>query len=64
MFATASVLDILIRAQKGMRQAITGDPNKRIRDHMKETPQVKMLDKVSFTMGVIVITFTEFIILR
>ena len=47
-----------------MRQAITGDPNKRIRDHMREAPQVKMVDKVSFSMGVIVITFTEFLIMR
>lgn len=47
-----------------MRQAITGDPNKRIRDHMNEAPQVKMLDKFSFTMGVGVITLAEFIILR
>ncbi len=31
---------------------------------MKETPQVKLLDKVSFTAGVGVITLTEFLILR
>ena len=31
---------------------------------MKETPQVKLLDKVSFTAGVVVITFTEFLIMR
>ena len=47
-----------------MRAAITGDPNKRIRDHMKGAPQVKMIDKVSFSMGVVVITFTEFLIMR
>ena len=29
------------RAAKRMRKAITGDPNKRIRDHMKEVPQVQ-----------------------
>ena len=52
------------RAQKQMRQAITGDPNKRIRDHMTEAPQVKMMDKISFTMGVITITFTEYLIMR
>ena len=47
-----------------MRQAITGDPNKRIRDHMSEAPQVKMMDKLSFTMGVSVITFSEWVIMR
>jgi hypothetical protein len=36
----------LFSAQKQWRKTITGDANKRIRDHMKETPQVKMLDKV------------------
>ena len=40
-----------LRAQRKWRQAVTGDPKKRIRDHMKETPQVKMLDKFSFTLG-------------
>ena len=43
---------------------MTGDPDKRIRDHMKETPQVKMLDKFSFTLGVIVICLSEWLILR
>lgn len=53
-----------IKAQKKVRGVITGDPNKRIRDHLKEPPQVRFLDKFSFTLGVLVITFTEFIILR
>ena len=45
-------------------QAVTGDPNKRIRDHMKEVPQVKMIDKFSFTIGVVIICLMEFIALR
>ena len=52
------------RAQRRWRKAVTGDPDKRIRDHMKETPQVKMLDKFSFTLGVIVICLSEWLILR
>jgi len=36
------------RAQRRWRAVVTGDPNKRIRDHMKETPQVKMMDKASW----------------
>eukprot|EP00095_Tigriopus_kingsejongensis_P004040 maker-scaffold5_size1054832-snap-gene-5.7 protein:Tk04040 transcript:maker-scaffold5_size1054832-snap-gene-5.7-mRNA-1 annotation:"Protein of unknown function DUF2838" len=52
------------KTKKQMREVITGDPNKRIRDHLKEEPQVKMIDKFSFTLGVLVITFTEYIIMR
>ena len=47
-----------------MRKVITGDPNKRIRDHMKEVPQVKKMDKFSFTLGVAAIVFTEYLIFR
>ena len=57
-------LFIIFRAKRSWRKAVTGDPDKRIRDHMKETPQVKMLDKISFTMGVIVICLSEWLILR
>ena len=39
------------RARGKWRETVTGDHNKRIRDYMKETPQVKMLDKFSFTLG-------------
>ena len=53
-----------IRAQRKWREAVTGDPNKRIRDHMKETPQVKMLDKFSFTLGVMTICLSEWLLLR
>ena len=58
------MLYFISRAQEKVRGVITGDPNKRIRDHMKEEPQVKLLDKFSFTLGVLVITFTEYIIMR
>jgi len=56
--------EVPIKAKRSWRKAVTGDPDKRIRDHMKETPQVKMLDKISFTMGVIVICLSEWLILR
>lgn len=46
------------------RKAVTGDPNKRIRDHMKEVPQVKMIDKLSFTFGVLCICGSEWLALR
>jgi len=53
-----------IRARRKWRETVTGDPNKRIRDHMKETPQVKMLDKFSFTLGVLTICLSEWLLLR
>jgi len=56
--------EVPIKAKRRWRKAVTGDPNKRIRDYMKETPQVKMQDKFSFTLGVIVICLSEFLILR
>ncbi len=55
---------LMAAGKSTLRQKITGDRNKRIRDHMKEVPQVKLMDKVSFTMGVLVIVFTEFLIMR
>ena len=55
---------IFFRAKRAWRKRVTGDPNKRIRDYMKETPQVKLQDKISFTLGVIVICLAEFLILR
>jgi len=52
------------RAQRKWRKAVTGDPEKRIRDHMKEVPQVKMVDKLSFTFGVLCICGSEWLALR
>jgi len=52
------------RAQRKWRKAVTGDPDKRIRDHMKEVPQVKMIDKLSFTFGVMCICGSEWLALR
>ena len=52
------------RAKSEFRKVVTGDPNKRIRDHMKEVPQVKLMDKLSFTLGVLCICATEWMALR
>ena len=43
---------------------MTGNPDKKVRDYMKEVPQVKLVDKLSFTFGVMVIIATEFLALR
>jgi len=52
------------RARRKWRKVVTGDPEKRIRDHMKEVPQVKMIDKISFTFGVLCICGSEWLALR
>jgi len=52
------------RARRKMRKVVTGDPDKRIRDHFKEVPQVKMIDKLSFTFGVLTICGLEWLALR
>lgn len=53
-----------VKAKRRWRKAVTGDPDKRIRDHMKEVPQVKMIDKLSFTFGVLCIAGSEWLSLR
>jgi len=62
------VQEILTKAgnevREDWRKVVTGDPNKRVRDYMKETPQVKKKDKFSFTLGVMTITLSEWLILR
>jgi len=51
-------------AKRRLRKAVTGNPEKKVRDYMKEVPQVKFVDKLSFTFGVICIVLTEFLALR
>jgi len=53
-----------VQLKSKWRKVVTGDPDKRIRDHMKEVPQVKFVDKLSFTLGVVVIVLSEWIALR
>jgi len=52
------------RAKRRLRKAVTGNPDKKVRDYMKEVPQVKLVDKLSFTFGVMCIVATEFLALR
>jgi len=52
------------KARQSWRGVVTGNPDKKIRDYMKEVPQVKFVDKLSFTFGVTCIVVTEFLALR
>jgi len=47
------------------REAISGDPEKRIRDHMDDREvqkRVKLVDTASFTLGIVMIMFAEFLL--
>jgi len=46
------------------RKIVTGDPKKRVSEYMTETPQVKLKDKFSFTLGVMTISLSQWLILR
>lgn len=59
-----AVHDMEQEVVRKVRTAVTGDPSVRVRDHMKEVPQVKMIDKISFTLGVITIVGSEWLALR
>uniref|UniRef100_A0A6U2ZWK0 Glycerophosphocholine acyltransferase 1 n=1 Tax=Lotharella globosa TaxID=91324 RepID=A0A6U2ZWK0_9EUKA len=43
------------------RRIITGDSNKKVREYIKEPPVAKLIDCVSFTLGVILLVSAEFV---
>lgn len=48
------------------REAISGDPDRRIRDHMDDKEvqkRVKLVDTASFTLGIVMIMFAEFLLI-
>jgi hypothetical protein len=44
------------------RKLITGDRGKRVRDFVKEPPVVRLIDRVSFFLGVVTFAATDFIL--
>ncbi len=46
------------------RKVITGSSDKRVRDFIKEAPVVKTIDKVSFTLGVMMLLLVEYMALE
>jgi len=54
----------IFQVREHWRKIVTGDPKKRVTDYMHETPQVKMKDKFSFTLGVLAISLSQWLILR
>eukprot|EP00041_Stephanoeca_diplocostata_P027794 m.772165 g.772165 ORF g.772165 m.772165 type:complete len:475 (-) comp23246_c0_seq23:1630-3054(-) len=45
------------------RRVITGDKKKPVREFVQEVPIVKKVDKISFTMGVLVMILSEYILI-
>ena len=63
-FHLPSLGDSQERARRSWRKVVTGDPDKKIRDFVKEVPQVKTMDKFAFTFGVGCICLSEYLALR
>ena len=51
---------LLCRARRKWRKVVTGDPNKRIRDHMREVPQVRIQGSGPFLLTWKSFLFVEF----
>eukprot|EP01084_Bolivina_argentea_P091996 165569_1 len=56
-------LTFRINVQKSLRTAITGNPNRSIRRHIQEPPQIKFIDKMSFTLSVLTLILSELFLL-
>lgn len=51
------------KVQEVRRRAITGDKDKRVRDYVKmEVPGVRLVDKISFTLGVLGLNITQLVL--
>lgn len=55
------------QAQKRMRKIVTGDVNRSVREHvrqrLKNPPVVRLIDRISFTMGITNMMFTQAVLL-
>lgn len=56
----------LMRANltKRWRKTVTGDETKRVRDHIREPPVARRIDKLAFTFGVLNLTVSEFMLVK
>ena len=59
-------LTALLRAnvQRRWRKVVTGDETKRVRDHIREPPVSRNIDKMAFTFGVLNLTISEFMLVK
>jgi len=56
-------LSFRVNMQKSLRTAITGNPNRSIRRHIQEPPQIKFIDKMSFTLSMLTLLISELFLL-
>ena len=59
----SKTLKFRVNVQKSLRTAITGNPNRSIRRHIQEPPQIKFIDKMSFTLSVLTLILSELFLL-
>jgi len=52
-----------INVQKSVRRSITGDANRSLRRYIQEPPQIKFIDKMSFSVSVLILLLSEFLML-
>jgi hypothetical protein len=50
--------------QKRWRKAVTGDETIRVRDHIRNPPVARRIDKLAFTFGVLNLTVSEFMLVK
>ena len=56
-------LKFRVNVQKSIRKRITGNENRSIRRHIQEPPQIKFIDKISFTLSVLTLLLSELFLL-
>eukprot|EP00484_Ammonia_sp_Unknown_P025688 CAMPEP_0197034094 /NCGR_PEP_ID=MMETSP1384-20130603/12302_1 /TAXON_ID=29189 /ORGANISM="Ammonia sp." /LENGTH=540 /DNA_ID=CAMNT_0042463977 /DNA_START=23 /DNA_END=1645 /DNA_ORIENTATION=+ len=56
-------LKFRVDVQKSLRRRITGNPNRSIRRYIKEPPQIKFIDKMSFTLSMLTLLLSELFLL-
>ena len=57
-------VEIRVNFKKQLRSTITGDPNRSLRRHIQEAPQIKFIDKACFTFSIMHLIFTELFVLK
>lgn len=52
------------KVQRRIRKTITGDETKRVRDHIREPRVARRIDATAFTLGVLNLIVSEFVLVR
>ena len=63
MFSADAIPSVIERAKRETRRVVTGHEETRVRDFVKIPRVVRKMDKYSFTLGVLGISTTEYVML-